>query len=89
MKEITIKKSKNGKFPVSIHYYKMKLVVIFLVVALLSDVLSEFDPYVDNFGTIVGIAGRNFSLIAGDTRLSDQYMIRSRNHSKLFEVRLL
>lgn len=61
----------------------MKFVVL---ASLLWVVLSEFDPYVDNFGTIVGIAGRNFSLIAGDTRLSDQYMIRSRNHSKLFKV---
>lgn len=61
----------------------MKKLVIF---TLLSIVLCDFDPYVDNFGTIVGIAGRNFSLLAGDTRLSDQYMIRSRNHSKLFEI---
>jgi len=67
---------------------KNNLVVLVVVNLLsLSSVLSEFDPYVDNFGTIVGIAGRNFSLIAGDTRLSDQYMIRSRNHSKLFQVR--
>ena len=67
----------------------IKLVVFLVATLQLSSVLSDFDPYVDNFGTIVGIAGRNFSLIAGDTRLSDQYMIRSRNHSKLFEVRKL
>ena len=48
---------------------------------------NKFDPYVDNGGTVLGLAGKDFVLIAADTRLSDQYMIRSRSISRIFEVR--
>ena len=47
---------------------------------------SKFDPYVDNGGTVVGIAGENYVILASDTRLSDKYVIRSRNVSRLYEV---
>lgn len=47
---------------------------------------NEFDPYRDNGGTIVGLAGADYCIIAADTRLSDGYMIRSRNICRLFEV---
>ena len=47
---------------------------------------SKFDPYVDNGGTVVGIAGENYVILASDTRLSDKYVIRSRNISRLYEV---
>ena len=39
---------------------------------------KEFQPYADNGGTLIGIAGRDYSLLAADTRLSDSYFIRSR-----------
>ena len=32
---------------------------------------QKFDPYVDNGGTIVGVCGEKFTIIAADTRLSD------------------
>lgn len=47
---------------------------------------NKFDPYVDNGGTVVGLAGRDFVILAADTRLSDQYTIRSRSISRIFEV---
>ena len=47
---------------------------------------AKFDPYMDNGGTVVGITGRNYAIIASDTRLSESYVIRSRNISKIFEV---
>ena len=46
----------------------------------------EFNPYSDNGGTIVGIAGFDFVLIAADTRLSENYSILSRNVTRVFEV---
>ena len=49
-------------------------------------VSCKFDPYVDNGGTILGLAGKGYVIIASDTRLSDQYMIRSRRNSRLFEL---
>lgn len=49
----------------------------------------EFNPYRDNGGTVVGIAGKNFCLIASDTRLSDKYSIHSRNISRIFQVVML
>lgn len=55
----------------------------------MSNVISskvQFDPYADNGGTIVGIAGNTFVLLAADTRLSHQYAIQSRTISRLFEV---
>lgn len=52
----------------------------------LSHTNGQFDPYVDNGGTIVGIAGSSFVLLAADTRLSDAYSIKSRDISRLFEV---
>ena len=53
---------------------------------LYEDKKAEFDPYADNGGTVVGIAGEDFCLVAADTRLCDKYMIRSRDTSRLFEV---
>jgi 20S proteasome alpha/beta subunit len=31
---------------------------------------NRFNPYSLNYGTVVGVAGENFVVIAGDTRLS-------------------
>eukprot|EP01031_Cornospumella_fuschlensis_P035095 gene35095-42506_t len=51
-----------------------------------SDKKPEFDPYVDNGGTIAAIAGPDFVIIAADNRLSDSYLIKSRSIPRLFEI---
>lgn len=46
----------------------------------------EFDPYADNGGNIVAIAGESFVTIACDVRLSEGYSILSRNCSRIFNL---
>ncbi|CAH8460411.1 unnamed protein product [Schistosoma mattheei] len=46
-----------------------------------------FNPYSSNGGTVMGIAGSDFSLIASDTRLCDgDFVILSRNSPRLFKL---
>ncbi|XP_011495264.1 PREDICTED: proteasome subunit beta type-1 [Ceratosolen solmsi marchali] len=46
----------------------------------------QFNPYADNGGSVVALAGDDFSLIAADTRLSTGYSIYSRKQEKLFKL---
>lgn len=46
----------------------------------------RFSPYTDNGGTIVAVAGKDFCVIAGDTRQSEGYSINSRNVPKCFPL---
>jgi len=43
----------------------------------------EFSPYVNNGGTTVAVAGKDFAVIAADTRLSLGYSIQTRNACKM------
>lgn len=45
-----------------------------------------FNPYDDNGGTMVGIAGKDFALLAGDTRQSTGYSITSRQAPKVAKI---
>eukprot|EP01039_Chlorochromonas_danica_P004290 gene4290-4710_t len=45
-----------------------------------------FEPYAENGGTIIALAGQDYCLIASDSRLCDGYTIRSREMTKVFEV---
>jgi 20S proteasome subunit beta 6 len=57
-----------------------------LLALLLHPSFAKFEPYSDNGGTVVGLAGSSYCVIACDTRLSDQYLIRSRNQCRIFEM---
>lgn len=48
--------------------------------------MAKFSPYTDNGGTTVAIAGKDFAIIASDTRLSTGYSILTREQSKLFPM---
>lgn len=42
--------------------------------------------YTDNGGSTLAIAGDDFTILAGDTRLTSGYSINSRNHPKVFKI---
>lgn len=44
----------------------------------------RFNPYSMNGGSLVAVAGEDFTVIASDTRLSEGYSILSRNSSHLY-----
>lgn len=46
----------------------------------------QFNPYSENGGTILAIAGADFSVIAGDTRQSEGYSIQTRYAPKVFKL---
>lgn len=47
----------------------------------------RFDPYTQNGGSVLAIAGDDFAVIAGDTRLTDgQYGINTRYAPKVWDV---
>lgn len=43
----------------------------------------SFQPYVNNGGTVLGISGKDYCVLAGDTRLSQGYSILSRRSHKI------
>jgi hypothetical protein len=46
----------------------------------------QFNPYSENGGTILAIAGADFAVIAGDTRQSEGYSIQTRYAPKVFRL---
>lgn len=46
----------------------------------------RFNPYTENGGTILAIAGQDFCVIAGDTRQSEGYSIQTRYAPKVFRL---
>lgn len=46
----------------------------------------RFNPYAENGGTILAIAGSDFSVIAGDTRQTEGYNIQTRYAPKVFRL---
>lgn len=47
---------------------------------------ARFYPYDYNGGTVLAVAGANFSIVAGDTRMSTGFNIKSRSVSKIFQI---
>jgi hypothetical protein len=56
------------------------------MVSLAQPMQRQFNPYTDNGGTILAIAGADFSVIAGDTRQSEGYNIQTRYAPKVFRL---
>ncbi|KLO07178.1 proteasome subunit [Schizopora paradoxa] len=48
--------------------------------------MRHFNPYSDNGGTILAIAGQDFAVIAGDTRQTVGYEIQTRYAPKVFRL---
>ena len=46
----------------------------------------QYSPYTDNGGTSLAIAGKDFCIIAGDTRQSEGYSINTRYSPKVFQL---
>lgn len=46
----------------------------------------RFNPYTDNGGTVLGIAGEDYAVLAGDTRVVSGYNIDSRYEPKVFDM---
>lgn len=47
----------------------------------------RFNPYTNNAGSVIAVAGPDFVVVAGDTRLSNGgYSIQSRDVSKLYSI---
>ncbi|TLD20366.1 hypothetical protein PspLS_08594 [Pyricularia sp. CBS 133598] len=45
-----------------------------------------FNPYTDNGGSTLAIAGDDFAIMAGDTRMSSGYSINTRFYPKVFKI---
>ncbi|XP_027021440.1 proteasome subunit beta type-1 [Tachysurus fulvidraco] len=46
----------------------------------------KFSPYSFNGGTVLAVAGEDFSIVASDTRLSEGYSIHSRDSPKCYKL---
>lgn len=46
----------------------------------------QFNPYTENGGTILAIAGADFAVIAGDTRQTEGFNIQTRYAPKVFRL---
>ncbi|KAJ1331393.1 20S proteasome subunit beta 6 [Microdochium nivale] len=46
----------------------------------------RFNPYTDNGGSTLAIAGADFAIMAGDTRLTSGYSINTRYAPKVFKI---
>ncbi|KAJ3228294.1 Proteasome subunit beta type-1 [Clydaea vesicula] len=51
-----------------------------------SPIQHRFNPHTDNGGTTLAIAGKDFCLVAGDTRQSEGYSINTRYAPKVHEL---
>jgi len=46
------------------------------------NIMRQFNPYTNNQGTTIAIAGKDYCLIASDTRISQGYSILQRDYSR-------
>lgn len=60
--------------------------IIYAVSIFFSTVSASFEPYIDHGGTVAGVAGKDYCVIVADTRLSENYMIHSRNITRIMQI---
>jgi 20S proteasome subunit beta 6 len=61
--------------------------VAFAALSVPRKIAGEWSPYTDNGGTTVAIAGKQFVIVGGDTRLNSEYNFHTRaDESKLFQL---
>mmetsp|Transcript_31037 Transcript_31037/g.42694 ORF Transcript_31037/g.42694 Transcript_31037/m.42694 type:complete len:217 (-) Transcript_31037:151-801(-) len=48
--------------------------------------MSRFQPYENNGGTCLAVAGKGYCVIAADTRMSNGYSIQTRDFSRVFRL---
>ena len=67
------------------HYFLLFTIIMMNHIQM---IIAKFEPYELNGGLITAIAGKDYILIASDTRLSNGYEIQSRSHlsSRLWSV---
>ncbi|KAH9580956.1 Proteasome [Trypanosoma melophagium] len=69
------------------HYYPKMLASSVLTLPQQGAKEHQWSPYADNGGTIAAIAGGNYVILGGDTRLNGDFCIHTRNDSsKLFQL---
>ena len=47
---------------------------------------GQYNPYMNNEGSVMGFKGKDYIILTGDTRLSMGYSILSRDSSKIFKL---
>jgi len=62
------------------------LIALLLCLVAVQSAKPNFNPYANNGGTVVGLAGKDYVLFAADTRLKNEYAIHTRNITRLFEI---
>ena len=50
------------------------------------EIRQQYNPYVNNNGSVLGFIGDNYIMLASDTRLSIGYSILSRDSTKIFKL---
>lgn len=69
------------------HYYPKKLSGSTLTLPRQGVKEHQWSPYADNGGTVAAIAGKDFVIFGGDTRLNGDFCIHTRDdRSKLFQL---
>ena len=70
----------------TVYYFIIGLVSIIQISKDLVVSSNSFQPYIDHGGTIVGLSGPDYCILASDTRISERYFIHSRNITRIEKV---
>jgi len=67
-------------------HYLLKMLIDSVSEASANPIQHHFYPYTDNGGTTVAIAGKDFAVVASETRLAEGFLIYTRDRPKLFKL---